>query len=301
MRRGSRLTRAYESALEISFDDSDRFLFFSDCHRGDGSWADDFARNRNLFSHALRCSLREGYTYIEIGDGDELWENRQFEKIRSNYSSIFKLMREFYLKNRLFLIWGNHDKARKSTKTVERTLFHYYDEKRARTEPLFEGIELNESIILKYLPTGNTIFLVHGHQGDLLNDRLWWLARFLARSLWRPLQLLGARDPTRPAQNYNVRKKVERKILRWSGKRNQILVTGHTHRPRFAQPGDVPYFNDGCCVHPRSITGIEIANGTIQLIRWTLVTTEDGYLRIEKDTLAGPKSLRDYFTAGNAS
>ena len=34
----------------------------------------------------------------------------------------------------------------------------------------------------------------------------------------------------------------------------------------------LPFFNDGSCVHPRSITGIEIENGEISLIKWEIST-----------------------------
>jgi hypothetical protein len=54
------------------------------------------------------------------------------------------------------------------------------------------------------------------------------------------------------------------------------------------------YFNDGSCVHPRSITGIEIAAGTISLIKWQIDTKEDGTLQIVRELLEGPARLEDY-------
>ncbi len=35
----------------------------------------------------------------------------------------------------------------------------------------------------------------------------------------------------------------------------------------FPEVGEISYFNDGSCVHPRCITAIEIENGTIKLVR----------------------------------
>jgi hypothetical protein len=49
-------------------------------------------------------------------------------------------------------------------------------------------------------------------------------------------------------------------------------------------------------VHPRSITGIEIENGTISLIKWHIATKEDGTLQIVKTVLEGPNNLIDYKT-----
>jgi hypothetical protein len=39
----SRLSEVLESSEEISFDNFSKFILFGDCHRGDNSWADDFA------------------------------------------------------------------------------------------------------------------------------------------------------------------------------------------------------------------------------------------------------------------
>ena len=75
------LTAVFESADEVPFDDSTKIIFFSDCHRGDNSWADDFAHNQNVYYHAMNAYYREDYSCIEIGDGDELWENIQFRDV----------------------------------------------------------------------------------------------------------------------------------------------------------------------------------------------------------------------------
>ena len=67
-----RFNRAYERAKRVSFNDNSKLVIFSDCHRGDNSFADDFANNRNIYFHALKHYYNEGYTYCELGDGDEL-------------------------------------------------------------------------------------------------------------------------------------------------------------------------------------------------------------------------------------
>ena len=62
-----------------------------------------------------------------------------------------------------------------------------------------------------------------------------------------------------------------------------MLIAGHTQRPIFPEVGEPLYFNDGCCVHPSGITGIEIANGNIIFVTWNVKTKSDGtYLLAEK-------------------
>ncbi len=86
-----RLTEVFKAAEEVPFDDTSRFVFFSDCHRGDNSRADAFAINENLFLRALGYYHRHGFTYIEVGDGDELWKNRRFCDVREAHGRAFDL------------------------------------------------------------------------------------------------------------------------------------------------------------------------------------------------------------------
>jgi hypothetical protein len=112
------------------------------------------------------------------------------------------------------------------------------------------------------------------------------------RILWKPLNVMGIADPTSPAKNYKELIKVERRTKRWiSANDNLITIVGHTHRPRFPEPGEIAFFNDGSCVHPRSITGIEIENGTISLVKWEISTNDDGILQIVRVLLEGPQKL----------
>jgi len=293
-----RLTEVFESAKgkEIPIDESSKLILFSDCHRGDNSWADDFASNQNLFFHALNYYDENEFTYIEIGDGDELWENIRFEDIRSAHSNVFWKMGQLYQKKRLYLIWGNHNRKWKSQKNVRKNLYKYYDEQKGCFESLFPDIEVHEGLVLIYSGTENRIFLTHGHQGELLNDGLWWVGKFIVREIWKVLQIIGLKDPTSPAKNFKARNKVDKNIEEWVKANKQMIIAGHTHRPRLLSPQNPPYFNVGSCVHPRCITGIEIQNGSIVLIKWCIKVNPDGQLFIGKDELTKPEKLQSFFT-----
>ncbi|MFK5974064.1 MAG: serine/threonine protein phosphatase [Flavobacteriaceae bacterium] len=290
-----RLSRAYKNAKTVAFDDSSKFILFSDCHRGDNSFADDFANNRNIYYHALKFYYKKGFQYCELGDGDELWENLYFESIFEAHKNVYELLRLYYLDNSLHMIWGNHDMVYKDPKYVQEHLSSYFEPIEDTDKALFEGISYNEGIVLKHTETQQEIFLTHGHQGDWWNYTFWRWSRFLVRVLWKPLQIWGIADPTSPAKNHKELIKVEKRIKKWI-LRNDLIITiiGHTHRPRFPEPGDIPLFNDGSCVHPRSITGIEIEGGKISLIKWQISTTEDGTLKVVRILLEGPQLLTDY-------
>ncbi|WP_298477489.1 metallophosphoesterase [uncultured Maribacter sp.] len=294
-----RLTRAYQQAKVIPFDDTSKFILFSDCHRGDNSFADDFANNRNVYYHALRHYFAKGFHYCELGDGDELWENLTFKSLFEAHKDVYKLLRKYHLENRLHMIWGNHDMVYKDPNYVKKHLSSYFEPIDEKDKELFKDIVYNEAVVLKHKDTEQEIFLTHGHQADWWNYTFWRWGRFLVRVLWKPLQVWGIADPTSPAKNYTELIKVEKRIKKWILKNNlKITIVGHTHRPRFPEPGDIPFFNDGSCVHPRSITGIEIEEGNISLIKWQIATKIDGTLLIVRKVLEGPQKITDYQTKG---
>lgn len=290
-----RLDRAYKNAKTITFDDESKFIFFSDCHRGDNSFADDFANNRNIYFHALNHYYREGFEYCELGDGDELWENLHFESIFEAHKNVFKLLQRFHLEGRLHMVWGNHDMVYRDKAFVDKHLSHYFEPIDDADHELFQGIMYHEALVLKHRRTGQELFCAHGHQADWWNYKFWRIGRFLVRILWKPLQVVGIADPTSPAKNYKELIRIEKRIKRWILKNKlRITIAGHTHRPRFPEPGQIPFFNDGSCVHPRSITGIEVENGKIALIKWQIATKPDGTLQIVRVVLEGPEKLVDY-------
>ncbi|WP_426432293.1 serine/threonine protein phosphatase [Winogradskyella sp. HB-48] len=293
----SRLDRAYNTAHRITFDDTSKFILFSDCHRGDNSFADDFANNRNIYFHALKHYYTEGFSYCELGDGDELWENLSFDSILNAHKNVYMLMKQFHDEGKLHMIWGNHDMVYRDPKYVEKHLSTYFDPKVGEDVELFCDIKYHEGIILKHSKTGQELFLCHGHQADWWNYIFWRWSRFLVRILWKPLNVMGIADPTSPAKNYKELIKVERRTKKWIVENNNLVtIVGHTHRPRYPEPGHIAFFNDGSCVHPRSITGLEIENGNISLIKWQIATTDDGTLKIVRVLLEGPTPLIDYKT-----
>ncbi|WP_411767248.1 serine/threonine protein phosphatase [Winogradskyella sp. A3E31] len=293
----SRLNNAYKNAKRIAFNDNSKFILFSDCHRGDNSFADDFANNRNIYFHALKYYYNEGFQYCELGDGDELWENLTFESIFHAHKNVYMLMKQFHDEGRLHMVWGNHDMVYRNPDYVKKHLYSFFDPKTGEQEDLFCDITYNEALVLKHTETDQELFLTHGHQADWWNFLFWRWSRFLVRILWKPLNVMGIADPTSPAKNYKELIKIERRTKKWIiSKNNLITIVGHTHRPRFPEPGDIAYFNDGSCVHPRSITGLEIEDGKISLIKWNIETSENGTLQIVRTLLEGPQKLLNYKT-----
>jgi predicted phosphodiesterase len=250
-----------------------------------------------LLFHALNHYFDEGFTYIELGDGDELWENADFSKIRYAHSHIFWNIQRFYEEDRFHMIFGNHDIEKSVGGFVEDHMSSFIDQKEredgSEEKRLLPGLEVHEGIRLRFANLKKELFLIHGHQGDFINDKGWRIGRLFVRYFFRYLQLWGIRDPTRAALNYKKRNKVEEEIENWVIQNDQPLVAGHTHRPRFPAKDKPPFFNDGSCVHPRCITGIEIGDRKISLIKWWNTVDDRGNLRVASKVLDGPRDLSD--------
>lgn len=271
-----KLDKLLATSPKIYFDDNSKIILMSDCHRGNGTWSDDFFKNRNIFKAALNYYYNNNYIYIELGDGDELWENKDMKDIVDEYPDLFQLLIKFHKANRLYLIYGNHDRIKKK-------------------QFFFRDINSYEGLVLRHLYRKRNILLIHGHQTDFLNYRLWPINQFLVRYLWKNLELLGFQDPSSAAKNNRKGNIIDKRISFWSKTRKQVVIAGHTHRALFPNAHDSIYFNTGSCVFPSGITGVEIDKGMISLIKWSTQVKNDGILHIDKTVLQGSIKLVDYF------
>ncbi len=291
MKTEERLNEAYRKSKMIEFDNQSKYIFFSDVHRGDNSMSDEFAHNQTIYFHALNHYFQHGYTYVEVGDGDELWEHAKFSHVRRAHSDVYYLLSKIYKAGKLILLYGNHNIFLKDPKYVKKNFFTYYDEYEEKENELFPGIQVHEGLILKHRETGREVFVVHGHQGDLMNDQFWWFSMFMLRYFWRFMHVVGFKNPASPAKNVHKQHKIEKNFNKWNSKYEKILICGHTHRPKFPGKDDLPYFNTGCCVHPRGISGIEIVNGKIMLVDWRVRPNFTGDLYIDRKIIRGPLSI----------
>lgn len=293
----TRLNKSFEGALRLPLNYNTRYVLISDCHRGTGTSNDNFLKNQNLYSAALQHYYRAGYTYIELGDGDELWENRSMEQIIESHGDIFSLLSRFHACGRLYMLYGNHDIIKKEKRYVARRCAAYPrccgNNPHLARQPLLPDIRFHAGIILENAAAegARNIYLTHGHQADLFNSTLWRLSRFLVRYLWKPLECFGVLDPTSAAKNYTRKEKTEQRLQQWAQQEGHILITGHTHRPTLSTE-DSNYYNSGSCVHPYSITCLEIEQMQIRLVKWRLAARTDMSLYVAREVLSGPAALR---------
>lgn len=260
-----RIHRALSSAPVLSITKDTKYVFFSDCHRGNGTNNDNFLKNENIYLAALEHYYMSDFCYIEVGDGDELWENRKTEHIREVHEKVFSLLADFRKNSCFYQLYGNHDMIKK------------------------DSPDIHEGLVLVSKAPHFQLQVIHGHQADFLNSVLAKPVRFLVRYFWTPLEAFGILDPTSAAKNNTRRKKTEKHLLQYAMENDCMILCGHTHRPTLGNASS-PYFNCGSCVHPNGITCIELEGFTAKLVRWqTCVkhsTCSDNYpLYICRDVL----------------
>lgn len=277
----NKLNKIFKESKKIQIDDNTKIVIMSDCHRGVGDNCDNFLKNKNIFHAALNHYYDKGFIYIELGDGDDMWEIKKYEEIIDEHIDTFKLLKKFHDNNRLIMIYGNHDICKRNKKVLEKYFYNYYNKLEKKKKDLLKDLIVYEAIVLNY--NDNEIFMIHGHQVDIFNGTTWFLARFLVRNIWHHLENLGIKDPTtRGMKNYKIISKTDKKLKRWSKKNGKIIIAGHTHRSVFPKNFDSLYFNDGCCIHPNGISCLEIENGYITLVKWEFKLNKDNLLSVER-------------------
>jgi len=325
----SALDRAYERAIiaergvtrQVDLAAA-RFIIFSDQHKGARDGADDFRRCEQAYNAALAYYYAAGYTLVELGDVEELWEERP-GPVLAAYQHSLMLSARFHTAGRYLRIYGNHDDAWSFPDQVQRFLSDIYG----------SGLQVYESVRLRFMDgeqERGIIWLIHGHQGTTESDRFSWLSRLVVRFIWRPIQRLFNISPNTPAKDWLLRERHNIALYLWAAVQTRLLlIAGHTHRPVFKSKsraaqlvealraaeqdrGDAPkteqeqrqlaelyaelewvraqdeaapgiegragrvvamenpcYFNTGCCCFADGdITGIEIAEGELRLVRW---------------------------------
>ncbi|GAC1419515.1 MAG: metallophosphoesterase [Flavisolibacter sp.] len=283
----------------------DKFIIFSDQHKGAKNGADDFMLCEPSYLSAMEYYYQNDFFFISLGDCEELWKNN-LAQIKKNQKPSFSWDKAFIEKNRFIKIFGNHDLYWQNDPFAHFQLKEIY----GLDIPIYEGVLLQTTFNKSSL----NVFCAHGHQGDLVSDGNWFSKFFISR-IWAPLQDLLKINPNTPAYDAQLKTLHNSIMYDWSAKQERlVLITGHTHQPVFEslthieslyqelflaqQKQDEPliislekeiqarkfeynhvsnnyinlkptYFNSGCCCYDDGdITGIEIEGGCIRLIKW---------------------------------
>lgn len=217
---------------------TDRMVIFSDLHKGARNGADDFRRCERAYNAALGYYYALGYWLVELGDIEELWEERARTVVKK-YERTLQLSAQFHIDpdqrgSRYTRVWGNHDDQWNRPEQVEKFLAPIY------CPPGAAPLNVHGSVVVRVLdaegqPLGE-LFLAHGHQGTFESDQASWLSRIAVRYLWRPFQRLFHVSLNTPARDWVLRAKHNLAMHRWVvglDRTDLIFIAGHTHKPVF--------------------------------------------------------------------
>jgi predicted phosphodiesterase len=293
-----------DSIIPIDLSKS-RFIIFSDQHRGKRDLADDFRLAEKNYLAALDHYFTEGYTLICLGDCEELWENEPKPLMKFN-EAVLNKEAEFLNNGRYYRMFGNHDLEWKyefprnlylkplfgdnlkvceglimqtthdnQTYSIFLTHGHQGDKRsdgngfskwivaaiwtpiqrflEISIDTVSESIELVDKhniIMYQWSATQKNLVFISGHTHKPVFASLDHVERLT-------VQIEKAKESGNAALIAELQAELDKRKAEYAGK--QFIKT-------MAMPS---YFNTGCCCFfDGDITGIEIADGEIRLIKW---------------------------------
>ena len=199
-----------------------RYVIFSDLHKGRRTPADEFRFCEATYVAALEHYYKAGYTLVILGDAEELWEEPDIGAVVQANLHVLESEARFH-PERYVRVDGNHDNAWRIENLVKQHL-----------DPIFPGIRVRREFLLQVsLEEGKTgeIFMVHGHQGTLDADIFDFLPPKLL-PFYRDFQNITDLGHTSPSRDACLRGLQDTFMYRWaSAQKDLILIAGHTHRP----------------------------------------------------------------------
>jgi len=299
-----------KKSIVVPFDTGrNKFIILSDQHKGARDGADDFMMAEPNYLAALEYYNLSGYYYIALGDSEELWEN-SLSKVKKYNVETFEAEKKFVERNAFAKVVGNHDLywgndpfAWWQLKQLYGAEVKIYDglvlaatinerpfrifcthghQGDAQSDgnmfskffvariwaPLQAYLRINSNtaayndekktlhneIMYNWSSSQTDTILITGHTHQPVFESLTHIER-----LYKQFQAAElSNDKEAIASLYSEIKKREKEFT-------AVSLDYQTMRPS--------YFNSGCCCFADGdITGIEIADGYIRLIKWTKKT-----------------------------
>ncbi|MBX2922036.1 MAG: metallophosphoesterase [Chitinophagaceae bacterium] len=281
-----------------------KIIVFSDLHKGNKKRSDDFAPAEENYLAALDYYYGMGYTLIILGDSEELWKYNLFTVRRHNQPS-FLLEKKFVQQKRFIKVFGNHDVFWNNDPFAPLQLLSIYGENVHMYEGvvLQYGLKKKLDIFLTHGHQGDG-----QSDGNKFSAwfvaKIWApLQSFLELNINTP----AFNDILKTEHNQFMYEwsSAQQDMVLITGHTHQPVFESMTHLERLyrqlliaRQQNDQPaiarlqeeiafrrqeydhvsedylhlkptYFNSGCCCFTDGdITGIEIEDGEIRLIKW---------------------------------
>ncbi|SDE77903.1 Calcineurin-like phosphoesterase superfamily domain-containing protein [Mucilaginibacter pineti] len=299
------LTKPGKKGLVIPFNSqTDSYIILSDQHKGARDDMDIFALAEKNYLTALDHYDNEKFFYINLGDSEELWENL-FITIKRHNKATFDAEKRFIKRKAFLKIFGNHDLYWDNDPLAIPGLMQIYGEAIKIYEGAILQTTINKKPLNIYMTHGHQgdlqsdgnwfskwfvsdiwaplqAYLKINPNTPANNDQLktdhnrimyeWSSTREhtllitghthqpVFKSLTHLEKLYDEMARAKKANNTAALAEIEKQITN-RHMQGDAVPDFSTYHPT--------YFNSGCCCfNDGDITGIEIAQGSIRLIKW---------------------------------
>ncbi len=284
-----------------------KFIILSDQHKGARNGADDFMMAESNYLAALDHYFKNDFIYINLGDSEELWEN-SLTQVKKYNKATFELEKKFLAQKNFVKIFGNHDLYWDNDPFAWLQLKAIYGEKIKVYEGIVLPVSIGDKILQVFCTHGHqgdaqsdgnwfSKFFVANIWAPLqaflrINpntpayDAVKKTLHNVIMYEWSSVQdnvLLITGHTHQPV--FESLTHLERLYFQYetAKKKNDSIVMGELEKEiRKRDPGFAAteidytdtkpsYFNSGCCCFSDGdITGIEIADGCIRLVKWEI-------------------------------
>ena len=290
----------------IPFDPlKDKYIILSDMHKGARDLADDFRLSEKNYLSALDYYYKQGYALVCLGDCEELWENKPDVLMKSNKVAL-EAEANFLRSGRYHRSFGNHDLEWKYE--LQRMLYMkpVFGDKLKVCEGLILQTTYDNELYSIFLSHGHqgdsrsdgnafskwvvaaiwtpiqrfldvsintvaeSIELVDKHniimyQWSAMQKNLVFISGHTHKPVFASLdhveRLTKKLEQAKQSDNQELIKSVSAEL-----EKRKAEYAGKQFHKTMVIPS---YFNTGCCCFvDGDITGIEIAEGDIRLIKW---------------------------------
>ena len=300
-----------------------RLIILSDQHRGTRNGSDDFGICEKSYLAALEYYHNENFFYVNLGDCEELWENTMFGIAKHN-EAVYDSEKLFVQRNAYCKVFGNHDLFWDNDPLASVWLKKIYGEAIPIFAGVLLRLDFSSESFLDIFCThghqgdkqsdGNAfskwfVSYVWGPLQNLLeininspsaNDNLktlhnmymydWSAAQKnlllvtghthqpVFNSLTHLERLYQRLEKARTLNDADAIQKIEAEIPRRKREYDFVNQSFDKMKPT--------YFNSGCCCFDDgTITGIEIMDGFIRLIKWSLTDGRPQRIVAEEEEL----------------
>ena len=294
-----------KKGLVLPFDAAkDKFIILSDQHKGARDGADIFALAEKNYIAALDHYYKNHFFYINLGDSEELWENI-FVTVKRHNKATFEMEKSFLKRKSFIKIFGNHDLYWDNDPLAAINLKKIYGQKVVIYEGLVLKTTIKNKPLEIYMTHGhqgdqqsdgnwfskwfvsdiwapfqaylriNPNTPANNNELKTEHNRLMyqWSSKRKAmllitghthqpvfKSLTQLEKLYQQLDAAKRKKDKQATDEIKKQIIHRENKGDKI--------PNFLGYLDT-YFNSGCCCFDDGdITGIEIADGCIRLVKW---------------------------------